>query len=140
MEAAASIIGLVAIGLKVYVTLEGFVSTCKDAPEIAKVTRDEVRDFWYALHRLRPFVERTADITPLGAAATDAPQLSLTLGSCMITFSEVEKLLDRLLPKAEMNYIGRIRWTVSGAGLTQLIKRIQQHKNTLNLLLTIWMR
>lgn len=144
MEAAASVIGLVAVGAKVYVTLHRFISSCKDAPSIAQVTCDEVRDFRYAVEQLRPYIAGSSEITPLGLAITDVQQLSLTLASCIVTFSQMEKALNHLLPAdrlvdspPRLTIVERVRWRISAGDLSQLLTRIQQHKATLTLLLTI---
>lgn len=57
MEAAASIVGLLAVGAKVYGSLEYFISTAIDAPLSAITLCDEVRDFRFALERLKPYVD-----------------------------------------------------------------------------------
>ncbi|KAH0604059.1 uncharacterized protein H6S33_007090 [Morchella sextelata] len=138
MDVASAIVGLLGVGAQVYSTLNTFVSTCQDAPFIAHTTRDEVRDFHYALDRLRHYVWQREQITPLGRATTDTTQLRLTVASSMATFNQVEKILNRLLVQSKMDYIQRIRWALSDGDLAKLLTRIQQHKVTLILLLTIW--
>jgi hypothetical protein len=140
MDVASAIVGLLGVGAQVYSTLNTFVSTCQDAPFIAHTTRDEVRDFHYALDRLRHYVWQREQITPLGRATTDTTQLRLTVASSMATFNQVEKILNRLLVQSKMDYIQRIRWALSDGDLAKLLTRIQQHKVTLILLLTIWSR
>ncbi|KAI5842126.1 hypothetical protein DFP73DRAFT_585977 [Morchella snyderi] len=151
MEAAASIMGLLAIGAKVYTTLETFISACKDAPSLALATHNEVRDFHFSLQRMQGILLKKdgLEISQLGKSVTDVSHLTFTLLACMATFSEVERVLDRLLPRQEkilgepppfpqMSYVKRIRWTIAGGTLSQLITRIQRHKLSLTLLLTIW--
>lgn len=140
MEVAASIVGLLTAASQVYITLNAFLSSCRDAPIIAQTTRDEIRDFRYALLQLRDCVWQNKNITPLGRATTDTSQLILTLASSMTTLAQVEKTLDPLLSQSKMDYIRRIRWGLADSDLAKLLTRIQSHKLTLNLLLTIWLR
>lgn len=142
MEAAASMIGLIAVGAKVYSVLHQFISNCADAPLVALSTCDEVRDFGYAISKLQPYVEGKTPIKLLGASMTDVDQLSLTLASCVITFSRLEKVMDRLLPRnqAAFSTFDRLKWSLAEDNVTQLVTRLQQHKASLTLLLTIWLR
>ncbi|KAI5842131.1 ankyrin repeat-containing domain protein [Morchella snyderi] len=139
MEVAASVVGLLAAATNVYTTLSAFLTVCHDAPTIAQTTSDEVRDFRYALLKLRDYVWQSKNITPLGRATTDTGQLILTLASAMTTLAQVEKTLDPLLAQPKMDYIRRIRWGFADSDLSKLLTRIQSHKLTLNLLLTIWL-
>lgn len=140
MEAAASIVGLLAIAAKVGLALENFVSNCIDAPLIAQTICDEVRDFRFALSKLQPYVDRTTPITPLGALSTDVNHLSLTLVSCVSTLARLEKTVDRLKTSGRMDTVDRLRWSWAEAAIAELAQRLQHHKSTLNLLLTIWIR
>lgn len=142
MEVASAIVGLLLAGAKVYTTLETFVSNCKDAPDVAQEMLGEVRDVQYALRRLRKYTEKPTQITPLGAVATDTGHLSLTLGSCMATFSQLERTVDRLIPAptSEMTIYGRVRWAQANGRISELLRRLQRHKATITMLLTIWIR
>jgi hypothetical protein len=153
METAAAIIGLVAIGAEVFKTLGTFISGCKDAPSIAQITYNEVCEFNFALQRVQDILlkkQEGVEISELGKSVTDVSHLTFTLSSCVSTFSEVERMLDRLMPRQEkilgspsplpqLGYRKRIRWTMAGGNLSELIRRIQQHKISLTLLLTIWL-
>ncbi|KAH0603981.1 uncharacterized protein H6S33_007012 [Morchella sextelata] len=143
MDVAASVVGLLLAASTAYTTIDNFISACTNAPDIAQEILAEVRDFEYALTRLRARISKREEMTPLGAMATDATQLAVTLASCTLTFSQLERIIDGLMPKRapvkEMSVYSRLRWTWENSNLTILVRRIQQHKATLTLLLTIWM-
>ncbi|KAI5842182.1 hypothetical protein DFP73DRAFT_596202 [Morchella snyderi] len=140
MEVAASLVGLHLAATTVCSTIQRFVSACLNAPDIAREILAEVRDFQYALNRLRDRMSKREEMTPLGSMATDATQLAITLASCTLTFSQLERIVDGLAPKEtkEMSVYSRLRWTWENSNLTILVRRIQQHKSTLTLLLIIW--
>lgn len=142
MEALASVVGLIAAGAKVYGALHQLVTSCIDAPVHAHATCNEVRDFGYALTKLQPYVDGSSPIKRLGASATDVHHLSMTLTACVCTFSLLERRVDRLLPVARstMTTLDRLKWTLAESDITQLVQRLQQHKSSLTLLLTIWIR
>ncbi|KAI5843135.1 ankyrin repeat-containing domain protein [Morchella snyderi] len=128
MDVAGSMVGLLAIGYQIYKSLDEFVSICKDAPTIAKDTRDQVNAFRYSLQKLAPYIRETAEITSLGRSNTDINQLKITLASSVDTFSQTQKLLDRLSPRKQekMDYRGRIRWAMAEGNLNKLLSRIDE--------------
>lgn len=152
MDAAASVVGLLAAGGKLYTTLERLISTFTDAPLVAHTTCNEVRDFRYALSKLQPYIEGSAPIKLLGASMIDVHHLSLTLGASVFTFSRLEKKLGRLiawdqlekpderLVARSMDTLSRLRWLRGEGDISLLVQNIQQHKSSLNLLLTVLMR
>lgn len=140
MEAVASVVGLLAAGVKVYGSLHQFISSCIDAPLAAHTLCDEVRDFRYALTKLQPYVDGSLSISLLGASTTDVDHLSLTLAACVVTFSRLEKRMDRIIAHGRMSRMDRLRWSQAEPEITQLVYRLQQHKSTMTLLLTIWIR
>ncbi|KAL0639010.1 hypothetical protein Q9L58_001891 [Maublancomyces gigas] len=149
MEVAASIVGHLAAGVRVCNVLHSAISSTIDAPLLARTLCDEVRDFGYALTKLMPYVDGSSPITLLGASTTHSDHLSLTLAGCVVTFSLLEKKIDRVITqqhsmttmdRLRWTTMDRLRWTFAESDLTQLVNRLQQHKSTMTLLLTIWIR
>lgn len=140
MEAAASIVGLLAVAAQIYTGLHNFTSTCIDAPMVAQVTCDEVNEFRYVLEKLQPYVDGSTAITLLGASMTDVNHLSVALATCVNTFSRLEKMIDKLIPARGMDIWARMKWARAEPEIGQLVQRLQQHKSSLQLLLTIWIR
>lgn len=141
MEAAASIVGLLAAGVKIYGALHQLISSSVGAPLLARTLCDEVRDFRFALERLQPHVNGSSPITQPGSSRTDVEHLSWTLAGCVVTFSLLEKKLDRVIAQhGRMTTLARLRWVFAESDILQLVNRLQQHKATLTLLLTIFIR
>lgn len=147
MEVAASIVGLLTTGADVAMALVNLISRFVDAPFVAHTTCNEVSDFRYALTKLLPYVDCSVPVPLLGASVLDIHHLSLTLAGAVFTFSQLEKKLDRLLGGLQdpdvprpMDVINRLRWLRDEAGINQLVLLVQQHKSSVNLLLTVLMR
>lgn len=147
MEVAASIAGLLAAGAQLYSTMEWMISTCIDAPSVAHTTYNEVRDFRYVLVKLKRYVDGSEPITLLGASMIDVDHLSLLLSACVFTFSQLERKLDRLFVRPDdyptprkMDTLTRLKWLMGQGDIVQLVGHLQQHKSSLNILLTmlIW--
>lgn len=86
MEAAISVIGLLAAGAEIYTTLPGFISTYSDASLLAHTTCNEVRGFKYALSKLQPYIDGSIPIKLIDASMIDVHHLSLTLAAPVFTF------------------------------------------------------
>lgn len=124
MEVAASVVGLLAVGAKLYGVLDKFISDFTDAPLIAQTTCDEIRDFRLAVSKLESYVHDPEALYPLGASIADRNHLTLTLSACVSTFSRLEKTVDRLLTRGKMDTIDRLRWSLAEATVAQLILRL----------------
>lgn len=142
MEAGSAIVGLLVVGAKLGLTLHNFLASCIDAPIIAESVNSELRDVRFALSKLHPYIKNDSPtpMTLLGAAMTDVHHLSMTLSSCIITFSQLEKIIDKLKLTGKMDTVTRLRWTSYEGSISQLMQRLQHHKLTLTLLVTIWIR
>lgn len=140
MEAVASVVGLLAAGVRVYSALNRLISSAIDAPLLAHTLHDEVRDFRFMLGKLQPYVDGSS-ITLLGISETDVDHLAMTLVACEATFARLEKKMLRLrVNDGRMTAINRMMWSLSEPDLALLVGRLQQHKTTMTLLLTIWIR
>lgn len=141
MEAVASVVGLLAAVAQIYSTLNRLVSSAVDAPLLAHTLHDEVRDFKFTLGRLQPYVDGSSSITLLGASPTDLDHLAMTLAACEATFARLEKKMLRLRAQdGRMTAMNRMLWLFAEPDLVLLVGRLQQHKTTMTLLLTIWIR
>lgn len=141
MEAVASVVGLLAAGIRVYSALNRLISSAIDAPLLAHTLHDEVRDFRFMLGKLQPYVDGSSSITLLGGSETDVDHLAMTLVACETTFARLEKKMLRLrVYDGRMTAMNRMMWSLGEPDLALLVGRLQQHKTTMTLLLTIWIR
>ena len=63
-------------------------------------------------------------------------QIINVISSYLLTFSELERLLDDL-ETGKMNIIDRMKWTRREAEIASLIQRLQNHKASLSLILNV---
>ena len=66
------------------------------------------------------------------------PVIVIVLG-CVSTFSELQQLLDGmdLIGTGTMNISARLKWAKNEGQLSTIIQRLQTHKASLSLILTI---
>lgn len=161
MDAATTIVGLLAAGSQIYSTLERIISIFPDPPPVARTAWDEVRHFLYILTQLQPRVAGSVPINLLGASMINVDHLSLILAALVVIFSKLEKYLDchvfrdrttdRLVAQGRvgksddglvaraMDAISQWRWLRDHGELVRLVGHIRHHKSSLNSLLTVLM-
>ncbi|KAH0609718.1 uncharacterized protein H6S33_012264 [Morchella sextelata] len=145
MEVGAAIVGLIVAGAQISAALHRFISGCTNAPAAAHSIYQEVNEFRIVLQKLQNIVSST-ELEPLDnakASLIDTGPISFTLVQCVCTFSELEKELKRM-KLDELNLEGkklgvwhRMKWNFVEQTMSTMISRIQNHKNSLGLLLSI---
>lgn len=137
MEVAASVVGLLAVGTQVAVILQQFISSSVNAPELAQFLKHEIQDFRFVLLKLQPIVLGSVPLNRSRASLIDIDHLSFTLTGCVCTFSILEKEVDRIKSNGKMDFWDRIKWARTEATFAQLLLRLQSHKLSLTLILTV---
>ena len=137
LSVAASVVGLLAAGGKVTSLLFAIITSCKDSPELARSIMWEVADISAALGHLQDFVGgRTAATSERGSLIL-LDQLLTTLTGCVTTYSDLQSMLVRLNISEDMGTFDRIQWVRQEGKLNSLVQRLQNHKSSLTLMLTI---
>ncbi|KAI5778339.1 hypothetical protein EDC01DRAFT_370276 [Geopyxis carbonaria] len=134
---AASIVGLLNVSTKVSKHLCGI----PDAPELAHEVLAEVTACKTVLDALKPLL---SGATSAGnASLINVEDVVTILVGCMYTFSKLEETLDGLYKgksregEPDMERFDCVRWTIKQGDLQKLLNTLQNHKHSLNLLLTI---
>lgn len=136
LSVAAGVIGVVTAAAQISSLLIKFTKSTIAAPQQAKVVLVEVSDIGEILSQLQSFL--------LGLESPDRSRTSLLkvekvvtiVGSCVLTFSELEKLLDQLKTE-DLDLLDSLKWVRNESAIVGLIQRLQNHKASLSLVLDI---
>ncbi|KAL9032286.1 MAG: hypothetical protein Q9180_006592 [Flavoplaca navasiana] len=121
LSISAGVIGILTAAAQISTLLINFTRTSKDAPQIAHAVLMEVDDISSTLSHLQSFL---------------LDQVVTIMSGCVLTFSELERLLDGL--KAEgMGILDRARWARKEKAISNLVQRLQNHKASLSLVLQV---
>lgn len=126
MDASASISGLLAAATKVYCALLPLLSST--------AISTAARDFKLALSPLQPFVDGSRPTS----SPVDVAHLVWILGGCVVTFSRLEKRVDRIL--ARENTEDELKRVMTDADMLRLVDILRLHTKSLTLLLGVWTR
>lgn len=126
MDASAAVTGLLAAATKIHSALLP-LPTCA-ALYIA------ARNFKLALAPLQPYVDGSQQtVSPV-----DVAHLVWILGGCVVTFSRLEKRVDRFLARDVTD--DDLKRVMADADMSRALEILRLHTTSLTLLLGVWTR
>ncbi|KAK5687043.1 Bud site selection protein, Revert to axial protein 1 [Elasticomyces elasticus] len=130
---ATAVASLVTTGFKTGYELSEFISKVKDAPKEIGRTRDELAAVNNGLCQLRALLDNPKTAPTLKSSRKE---IESVLESCKGTFEELAKEAYKL----STGVWRKVGWVTSEGKIRQLCTRIESHKASLNLVLSILAR
>jgi hypothetical protein len=141
LSIATSVAGLIAAGGKLAAILTQ-ISRLSDAPPLCKAALTEVCDTAVALRQVQNFLNGQLHIPSERREHVLLEHVAAALTGCVMTKDELETLLDGMgLVYAGSGITGvfnRVKWIRKEQDIQRLVQRLQNHKASLNLILTIF--
>lgn len=137
LSVSASVVGLLAAAAKLSSSLILFTKNAKAAPKQAQSVLIEVNDISGILHYVHSFLIGRVAASKSRASMLLVEQVLVTLTGCVLTFSDLEEILTELKIDGTMYTLDRINWARKESKIAGIISRLQNHKSSLNLMLTI---
>lgn len=136
LSIAAGVVGLLTAAAQISTLLATFTASTKNAPEAARVVLTEVGDIEGILKQLQSFLEGKESSNRSGARLLQIDQVVKVITGCVLTFSELENLLDKLMVGAK-GVLKRMQWARKEKAIKELIQRLQNHKGSLSIALHV---
>ena len=139
LSVAAGVAGVVVAAAQISSLLLKSTKSTIAAPQQAKVVLTEVSDIGGILSHLQTFL-LGLDLPDRSRASLLRVETLVTIVSgCVLTFSELEKLLDELKTDNtdDLDILDRLKWARKESALAGLIHRLQNHKTSLSLVFNI---
>jgi len=118
-----------------------FISGMADASTTARSVLDEAQALQAIFHHLQDFIFDFSEESDDQRSMISVNHLIAILTSCVCTFTDLEKILDRLNANDNSGSVvstwARIKWAYKDKDLNRILGDLQKHKSSLNLLLTI---
>lgn len=137
LSIAASVVGLITAAAQITQILSTVISQAKNAPKSCTQIVREVNDISSVLSQLQRFINGTSRASSSRTSLILLEQIVATLGSCVITFSELDVFVESLSSDARMGVLERLRWVSKADDVKDTLARLQNHKSSLTLMLTI---
>ncbi|EPS45702.1 hypothetical protein H072_264 [Dactylellina haptotyla CBS 200.50] len=139
LEVASAIIGIVAIGGKLASWLWDVLNTIADAPESIKVALIALREASFILTELQSYVNNSQQFPADRRFLILVQYISDTLTGYVITYSVLESHIDFVrgaYPLRTISFHRGRRW-LRETQINDAIRRLQDHKSSLSLMLNI---
>ena len=132
----ASVTGILAVTAKVITTLTSFAKSVKRCPDSAQNVLREAADLQVCMSQVQAFILGDEEAEASRMQLLMVEQLVVTLSNCVLTMSELDKLLDSLKINEAFTTRSRLRWMREEHNIVELLARMQASKISLNLMLT----
>ena len=132
----ASVTGILAVTTKVIATLTTFSKNVKRCPGSAHNVLREAADLHVCVSQVQPFILGNREAETPRMQLLMVEQLVVTLSNCVLTMSELDKLLDSLKINQAFTARSRLRWMREEQNIVELLARLQASKISLNLMMT----
>jgi hypothetical protein len=136
LSVAASIAGLLSAAGKMAQLLKGLTALA-DAPGSAKAALTEMNAMTGALQHLSEYLNGALRVPAGREQLVLLEHVAATLMGCVTTYDELEAIIDNVHGTTEMGAIDRLKWTLKETEIKDIIQRIQNHKISLTLMLSI---
>lgn len=137
LSVSASVVGLLGAGAKITSCLWTFATNARDAPQLARHLVFEVADITAALGSLQAYVCGQAQAPGERGALILLEHVLTTLTGCVTTFSDLQTLMDQLNLSPDMGTIDKMKWARQESNIAAIVQRLQNHKSSLTLMLTV---
>lgn len=136
LSIAAGVVGVLHAAAEVSSLLIRFTRASKYAPANARQIMTEVSDISGILTHLQSFLLGKEFADRSRTALLQVEHIVTIVSGCVLTFSELEKLLDEL--KADdLSVLDRIKWARKRTEIMAIVTRLQNHKSSLSLMLSV---
>lgn len=136
LSIAAGVIGVVTAAAQISSILVKFTKSTIAAPQQAHVVLTEVSHISAILSQLQSYLFGLEIPDRSRMSLLNVEKLVTVVSDCVLTFSELEKLLDGFKTE-ELDVLDRLKWVRKGSAVLGLIQRLQNHKASLSLVLGI---
>ncbi|KAF2825015.1 hypothetical protein CC86DRAFT_50136 [Ophiobolus disseminans] len=134
LSIGSAVVGLIAAASRLTPIIYHFTIHAHDAPKTASQILDEMTSVTAALERLQTYI--------MGASTSDVARRSLlslrniiaTLTACVTTYSDLERIVTSCVIDGKVK---TSKWLINESDIMELVQRVQAHKSSLTLMLTI---
>lgn len=129
--------GLMAAAGRITLDLHQFINAVKYAPKSAQAVFTEVKDITAALAQLQSYLAGLGQAKPARKPLLSMENIIVTVTGCLTTYSELEVITKKCFDKQPMGVFTRLEWLLREMDVNKIINRLQNHKSSLILMLTI---
>jgi hypothetical protein len=137
LSVAMSIVGLLKAADQIASTLQPIIKKTINAPKEIKEMRSSVNTIRTVLSQLQLMLLGQSQVNRHRTSLIMVEQIVITLSACVTTFSDLDVFVETLANDAKMGLLDRVRWATKTSTIQEYMNKLEVHKSTLTLMMTI---
>ena len=137
LSVTMAIVGLLTASHQISSAIGNLVSKSKSAPKEIQDVKSTVDTIRSVLIQLQMLLLGRAQVDRQRTSLILVEQIVITLSACVATFSELDVFVGTLDSDATLGLMDRIRWATKTSTIKEHLQKLEMHKSSLTLMLTI---
>jgi hypothetical protein len=132
-----AIIGLLKAADQISSALQPLIKKAANAPKEIKEMKSSVDGIKTVLSQLQLMLIGKSQVDRNRTSLILVEQIVITLSACVTTFSDLDVFVETLGTDAKMGLLDRLRWATKTSTIQEHMQKLEVHKTTLTLMMTI---
>lgn len=132
------VLGILTVTGKLTGSLVDFIRREKDAPASMHGIVAELSALRACLAQLQPFMQGSRQASTTRTSQISVEQLIIINTSCVLTLSELDKMMDSFKLQRPFSLLDKMRWAKNEPKIRELLSRVRTSQSSLNMILTIF--
>lgn len=137
LSVSMAVIGLLAAAKQISSALSTLISNSKNAPKEMQSVKSTVETIRTVLLQLQTILLGRENISRKRTSLILVEQVVITLSACVTTFSELDVFVGALQSDETLGLMDRIRWGTKTTTIKEHLQKLEMHKSSLTLMMTI---
>jgi len=133
-----SVVGIIAVTGKLTSSLVDFIRRERDAPASMHGILAELSALRACLSQLQPFMQGSKQASRTRTSQISVEQLVTINTSCVLTLSELDKMMDSFKLERPFSLLDKMQWAKSEPKIRELVSRVRTSQSSLNMILAIF--
>ena len=132
-----AIIGLLTAADQISSTFQPLIKKAANAPKEIKEMKSSVDGIRTVLSQLQLTLIGKSQVGRHRTSLILVEQIVITLSACVTIFSDLDVFVEALSTDANMGLLDRLRWATKTSTIQEHMQKLEVHKSTLTLMMTI---
>jgi hypothetical protein len=137
LSVTMAIVGLLKAAEQISSTLQPLIKKATNAPKEMKQMKSSVDGIRTVLSQLQSMLMGRSQVGRDRTSLILVEQIVITLSACVTTFSELDIFVETLGTDSNMGLLDRLRWATKTSTIQEHMQKLEVHKSTLTLMMTI---
>ncbi|KAL2072073.1 hypothetical protein VTL71DRAFT_11416 [Oculimacula yallundae] len=137
LSVSMAIVGLLSASWKISEVLSPLISKGKHAPKELLEMKSTIDTIRSVLSQLQLMLLGRVNVTRERTSLILVDQIVITLSACVRTFSDIDVFVETLGSDESLGLMNRVRWATKAPTIQEYMKKLQEHKSSMTLMVTI---